>query len=68
MAIRHWHPLKLGIIWLINLALLVALWLQAHPARRHDQASAIIVWLILSPPVFIVTWKWASGRENTPNQ
>lgn len=62
MAIRHWHPAKLGIIWLIDLALLLILWLLASP-NEEDQALAILVWLILSIPVFIITWKWASVRE-----
>jgi Na+/melibiose symporter-like transporter len=62
MAIRHWHPLKLGIIWLIDFALLLILWLLASP-KKEDQALAILVWLIVSIPVFIITWKWASVRE-----
>jgi hypothetical protein len=37
--------------------------LYAHPARRDEQALAIMVWLVLSVPVFVITWKWASGRE-----
>jgi len=32
MAIRQWHPIQLALIWLIDLALLVVFWLQAHPA------------------------------------
>jgi len=63
MAIRHWHPLKLGIIWLIDLALFLVLWLLASPYSGGDQAFVIVVWLTLSIPMFVITWKWASGRE-----
>lgn len=63
MAIRHWHPIKLGIVWLIDLALFLSLSLFISPDRSEGQALVIIIWLILSIPVFIVTWKWASGRE-----
>jgi hypothetical protein len=61
MAICHWHPLKLGILWLVDIAVFVALWLEAP--RRHDRTLAIIVWLILSLPVFSITWRWATGRK-----
>ncbi len=61
--IRHWHPIKLGIIWLIDLALFRALWLLASPHRGDDKALVIVVWLVLSIPVFVITWKWAGGRE-----
>jgi hypothetical protein len=63
MAIRHWHPLKLGIIWFVDLILFLALWFLAAPYRGDDKVLVILVWLILSLPVFVITWKWASGRE-----
>lgn len=62
MAIRHWHPIKLGIVWLIDLALFLSLSLEISN-EGGSQAMAIIIWLILSIPLLIVTWKWASGRE-----
>lgn len=61
MAIRHWHPLKLVLIWVVALLVLVILW-EAESPRHH--AEAIFIWLILSIPVFIITWKWASARES----
>lgn len=63
MAIRHWHPVKLGIVWLIDLALFRVLWLLTSPYSREQKAWIIIIWLISSIPVFVVTWKWATGRE-----
>jgi len=63
MAIRHWHPIKLSIIWFIDLALFLALWLLASPYSGDEKALAIIIWLVLSIPLFILTWKWASARE-----
>jgi hypothetical protein len=62
MAIRQWHPLKLGIIWLIDLAILLILWLLASPVEE-DQSLMVVVWLIISIPTFIITWKWAGSRE-----
>lgn len=61
MAIHHWHPLKLGIIWLIDLAIFPALWLLAS-SKEEDQALVIIIWLIFSIPAFVLTWKWADGE------
>jgi len=61
--IQQWHPSKLGVIWLVDLALFRVLWLMASPHRGDDKALVIVVWLVLSIPAFIVTWKWASGRE-----
>jgi len=63
MAIRHWHPIKLGIIWFIDLALFLALWLLASPYSREDKAFVIVIWLIFSIPVFVLTWKWATGLQ-----
>lgn len=62
MAIRHWHPIKLSIIWLIDLTLLFVFWLLASP-HKSDQALATATWLFLSIPAFVITWKWASGLE-----
>jgi hypothetical protein len=63
MAIRHWHPFKLVIIWLISLAILLILWLFASPSRADEQALVVVVWMVLSIPVFILTWRWGSGHE-----
>lgn len=66
--IRHWHPIKLGIVWFIDLAILLILWLLVSPYRRDDQALVIFVWLVLSIPALVVTWKWASDREMVPKK
>lgn len=63
MAIRHWHPLKLGIIWFIDLAIFLALWLLIAPRGGENQAMVIVVWLVVSLPIFIITWRWATGLQ-----
>lgn len=60
MAARHWHPLKIILIWGIDLLVLLALWEAESPRHR---AEAILIWLVLSIPVFVITWRWAGARE-----
>ena len=60
MAVRHWHPLKIILVWGIDLLVLLALWEAESP---RDRAEAILIWLVLSIPVFIITWRWAGARE-----
>jgi hypothetical protein len=61
VAIRNWHPGKIALIWVIDLAILLALW--SLVAYGEDKALMVFVWLILSIPVFVITWRWLSGRE-----
>jgi len=61
--IHNWHPVKLAIAWVIDLAILLVLWLSVSPSSGADQALVIFVCLILSVPLFVITWKWCSGRE-----
>jgi hypothetical protein len=60
MAVRHWHPLKIILVWGIDLLVLLALWEAESPRHR---AEAILIWLVLSIPVFVITWRWAGARE-----
>jgi len=73
MAIRHWHPAKLFILWVLDLALLLLLVLRKPCETTNvgrfvftDCSGTIewvILWLILSLPVFIITWRWGTWRQ-----
>jgi len=70
MAIRHWHPAKIIILWILDFALLVALWTPCETNRLLGITMTtcfytrnIVLWLILSIPAFVITWKWASRRQ-----
>jgi len=66
-AIQNWHPIKIIMIWVIDLAVLLSQWRFCPGAREFGCPSnerAIYLWIFLSIPVFVITWIWASGREN----
>jgi len=70
MGIRHWHPAKVAMLWVLDIALLIALWkpcdtdhLLGFSMTECFYTRNILLWLVLSSPVFFITWKWASGRE-----
>ena len=62
MAIRHWHPLKIGLIW--GTYILVELFLYAIINRDYDEV-AILLAPVLFIPVLIITWRWATGLKKT---
>lgn len=69
MAIRHWHPAKIAMFWVLDIALLVAIWEPCHTYFEMSFTQCfyrrnILIWLVLSLPLFILTWKWASSRES----
>jgi hypothetical protein len=70
-GIRYWHPAKVAMLWVLDIALLIALWkpcdtdhLLGFSMTECFYARNILLWLVLSSPVFVLTWKWASAREN----
>lgn len=59
MAVKHWHPGKLVLLWAVVGVLF--LW-----GRTADTDDAIVAWLLLliaAPTVLVLTWRWLSGRE-----
>ena len=68
--IRHWHPAKIAMLWVLDIALLGLLWepcdtdyLLGFRMTRCFYTRNVLLWLVLSTPVFVITWKWASSRE-----
>lgn len=76
MMLRHWHPAKIGIIWILDLALLLLLWkpcrsgggggLEPYGGWPCSHTQEILLWLVFSIPAIVFTWIWASTRER-PN-
>lgn len=68
MAIRHWHPLKVLLVWGIGGVLAWALWaLVIENGCRNCSlpVGTSLLGLLLGTiaTVIVITWKWASGRE-----
>ncbi len=59
MAVKDWHPGKIGLMWGVYLVLLWFLW-EMNPG---DDEGAISFWAVLAIPAFVITWRWFSGRE-----
>jgi len=56
--VRGWHPGKIILMWFLDLVLLFGIYPQSS-----DKFGVVIVWLVLSIPVFVITWRWLSSRE-----
>ena len=70
MAIRHWHPAKIAMLWVLDIALLIAIWKPCNTDYEDSITQCfyrrnISIWLMLSL-LFILTWRWASARETRP--
>jgi hypothetical protein len=67
MAIRHWHRPKIVLLWVSYFIVVLISWAVTVRINqfRVDLLSTelALIWLLLFIPLFIVTWKWASGRE-----
>ena len=57
MAVKDWHPGKLGLMWL---GYLVLLWFLRE--WTHDD-EALVLWAFLAIPGAVITWRWFSARE-----
>ena len=61
---RGWHPGKIILMWFLDLVFLFGLYpTTGRGVRSEDQFLAVIVWLVLSIPVFVITWRWLSSQE-----
>ena len=72
MAIKNWHWGKLVLCWVAGLtAATYAAWLSGAitpdrtPMDKQIVAGVLVVGGLLVAPivVFVVTWKWLSGKE-----
>lgn len=66
MAIRHWHPLKLVIVWAIGVALACLLWTIIVNLRASSFVLGVLligIFLVAIATPIAITWKWVSGRE-----
>ncbi len=61
MAKKDWPPGKITLLWAIDLVLLLGMY--SGQARAAGKAQAVLTWLIISIPVFVITWKWLTARE-----
>ncbi|ALA57265.1 hypothetical protein [Nitrospira moscoviensis] len=73
--IHHWHPVKIVLLWILDIALLVVLWkpcdtdyIFGFSMNECFYSHNILLWLALSFPVFVITWRWASSRERQPSR
>ncbi len=71
VGIRNWHPGKIFVLWVLDFSLLLMLW-EPCPRRsvfgtfggsRCSHTDEVLLWLLLSIPVIVITWRWASARE-----
>jgi hypothetical protein len=60
MALKDWHPGKIGLLWGLSLAVLAVL---VSLASRWDRLTALIIWFLLTLPLVILTWRWFGARE-----
>lgn len=63
MAIHHWHPLKIILLWASYFLVMLITWAASFRVGL-DQA---IPWFILFIPVFAITWRWATGLQKASN-
>jgi len=61
MAIKDWHSGKIGLLWGIDLILLIGMY-SGQP-RAGGKGGAVLAWLIISIPLFVITWKWLTSKE-----
>ena len=54
MAIRHWHPAKIAMLWVLDIALLIAIWKPCNTDYEDSitqcfyRRGNISIWLMLS--------------------
>ena len=62
MAVKDWHPGKIGLMWAVYLFLL---WYLLDPYTRivRTREGALLLWTILTVPGLVITWRWFSARE-----
>ena len=70
MAVRNWHPGKLGLCWVVGIVLI---WMSFNiigeggipksEAERYFNVTVLVTLLLTPIALFVLTWKWFSGRE-----
>ena len=67
MAIRHWHRPKIVLLWVSYFMVVFITWASTVKINQYRvdllSPQLALLWFFIFIPVFIVTWKWASGRE-----
>jgi hypothetical protein len=58
---RHWHWAKLGLIWIVALAITAAIY---HAFGPSDWISALVLALPFLGIASALTWTWLSAKEN----
>lgn len=63
MAIKNWHPAKIGLAWALPLIFLV---LQMGTSMQTDDSTVLtyaVLWVLTTGVAWIITWKWLNARE-----
>jgi hypothetical protein len=60
--IRRWHGGKVLMLWAASLLLFIGLKTAFDP-YSNDTPAIVVLWLVLSSPLFVVTWAWFDSRE-----
>jgi hypothetical protein len=82
MAVKDWHPVQLGILWLVVvlfgfptwlLLTLGASWLANRYAHQDwfEVIPIVLAFLVVFAVVALglsVTWKWLETRQATPQE
>ncbi len=56
-----WLPGQIVLMWFLDLVLLFGLY--PTRARSWQQTEAVLTWLVISIPVFVITWRWLNSQE-----
>jgi hypothetical protein len=54
-----WHPGKIALLWGIAVVILLML-LSLY---EDEKLTALVLWMVLSGPLFYATWVWFGLRE-----
>lgn len=54
-----WHPGKIALLWGIAVVILLML-LSLY---EDEKLTALVLWMVLSGPLFYATWVWFGSRE-----
>jgi len=59
-----WRPGTIFLVVFLDLVLLFVMYPRSRVrVRGGDPFSAVIGWLVLSIPVFVILWRWLNSRE-----
>ena len=70
---KNWHVGKILLLWAVDLLILgMVLWGSYRPEGENPFGSStgayiprkeFGIWLVLSLPLFVLTWRWLTWRE-----